>query len=193
MKKTSLSDNELILGYLAGNDSCFKTLLLRHKNKVFSTIYAVVNDRYIAEEIFQETFIKACNQIRDCRYSDDGRFNRWIVRIARNMSIDYLRKAKNKPTITDSEGNDIFSYLIIKQDSAEDSIIKREDKSNIRNLIKLLPVVQQEVIIMRHYGDMSFKEIAEATQVSVNTALGRMRYALLNLRKMLIQQEMNVQ
>ena len=165
MKKTSLSDNELILGYLAGNDSCFKTLLLRHKNKVFSTIYAVVNDRYIAEEIFQETFIKACN----------------------------LRKAKNKPTITDSEGNDIFSYLIIKQDSAEDSIIKREDKSNIRNLIKLLPVVQQEVIIMRHYGDMSFKEIAEATQVSVNTALGRMRYALLNLRKMLIQQEMNVQ
>lgn len=193
MKKTSLSDHELILGYLAGNDSSFETLLKRYKSKVFSTIYAIVHDRYVAEELFQETFIKACQQIRDYKYADDGRFNRWIVRIARNMSIDYLRKAKNKPTITDSEGKDLFSYLIVKQESIEDSIIKREEKTNIRQLIKLLPQVQQEVIIMRHYGDMSFKEIAEATEVSINTALGRMRYALLNLRKMLIQQQMNVQ
>jgi len=190
MKKTMLSDHELILGYLAGRDQCFESLVHRYKAKVFSTIYSVVKDRYIAEEIFQETFIKACQQICDCKYAEDGRFNRWIIRIARNLSIDYLRKAKNKLMITDSEGNDIFNYLVVKQESVEDEIIRRDSCRNIRQLIRMLPEVQQEVIIMRHYGNLSFKEIADATQVSINTALGRMRYALLNLRKMLLQQQM---
>jgi len=193
MKKTMLSDHELILGYLAGRDQCFESLVHRYKAKVFSTIYSVVKDRYIAEEIFQETFIKACQQICDCKYAEDGRFNRWIIRIARNLSIDYLRKAKNKLMITDSEGNDIFNYLVVKQESVEDEIIRRDSCRNIRQLIRMLPEVQQEVIIMRHYGNLSFKEIADATQVSINTALGRMRYALLNLRKMLLQQQMKVQ
>lgn len=193
MKKTMLSDHELILGYLGGHDQCFECLVLRYKAKVFSTIYSVVKDRYVAEEIFQETFIKVCQQIRDFKYADDGRFNRWIIRIARNLSIDHLRRSKNKMMITDSEGNDIFNFLIVKQESVEDDIIRRDSQRNIRQLIRMLPDVQQEVIIMRHYGNMSFKEIADATQVSINTALGRMRYALLNLRKMLLQQQMKVQ
>lgn len=193
MKKTMLSDHELIVGYLAGQDQCFECLVRRYKSQVFSTIYAVVRDRYVAEEIFQETFIKVCQQIRDQKYADDGRFNRWLIRIARNMSIDHIRREKNKIMITDSEGNDIFNFLVIKQDSVEDDIVRRDSNRHIRHLIRLLPEVQQEVIIMRHYGNMSFKEIADATQVSINTALGRMRYALMNLRRMLLQQQMDVE
>ncbi|MSQ79527.1 MAG: sigma-70 family RNA polymerase sigma factor [Flavobacteriaceae bacterium] len=193
MKQNCINDAELILGYLSGNDQCFETLLKRYKGKVFGTIYAIVHDKYVAEDLFQEAFIRAVNHIRDRRYADDGRFNRWIVRIARNISIDYIRKAKNKPTITDTEGNDLFTYLQIPQASVEDLLIKKEDKGMVRRMIRQLPPDQQEVLIMRHYGQMSFKEIAETTNVSVNTALGRMRYAMLGMRKMMVQQSIGVQ
>lgn len=188
-----MSDHDLIRGYLKGQDQCFEILLNRYKSKVFATIYAVVQDRYISEEIFQETFIKVCQQLKDEKYEDDGRFNRWLVRIARNMSIDYLRKIKNKPVITDSEGNDLFSFIVIPQKSAEDSFIITEDRTNIRKLIRMLPPEQQEVLIMRHYGNLSFKEIADLTHVSINTALGRMRYALMNLKKMMASQSAVIQ
>jgi RNA polymerase sigma-70 factor (ECF subfamily) len=193
MKKSQLSDHELILNYLAGNDLYFEILLKRYKSKVFATIYSIVHDRYVAEELFQETFIKVCQQIREHKYTDDGRFSRWLIRIARNICIDHLRKVKNKLTITDSEGNDIFSYLVVKQDSIEDQIIRKEYTLSIREMIRQLPDNQREVLIMRHYGDLSFKEIAQNTNVSINTALGRMRYALMNLRKMILAKQLSLQ
>lgn len=193
MKKHELTDHELILGYLSGNDSSFEKLVNRYKRKVFSVIYFIVDDRYIAEEIFQETFIKVIQHLRDNRYQHDQKFGSWANSIARNMALDYLRKAKVKPTIVDSQGEDIFSYLNVREKSCEEKYIDNENKCMVRDLIKKLPKLQQEVVILKHYGRYSFKEISEMTNVSLGTALGRMHYALANLRKMMIVQKINMQ
>jgi RNA polymerase sigma-70 factor (ECF subfamily) len=189
MNVQKVSDQELIHLYLKGNEACLEVLIKRHQRSVFTSIYMLVRDRSLAEDIFQETFIKIINTLRNGNYNEEGKFGPWAARIGRNLAIDYIRKMKRDVTITDSEGNDIFTYLRIADDSKEDLIIKTQTERNVKELVKRLPEEQREVLIMRHWGNMSFKEIADATGVSINTALGRMRYALNNLRKMMEKQQ----
>ena len=190
MTKAKISDQELIDSYRSGNEMCLETLIKRHKSKVFTTIYLIVHDRYLAEDLFQETFIKVVQTFKSDKYNEEGKFLPWVLRIGRNLAIDYFRKAKRTPVITDTAGNDVLSFISIPEESREDQMMRKENERSIRDLIKQLPEEQREVLIMRHYGDMSFKEIADATGVSINTALGRMRYALNNMRKMMQEKEM---
>lgn len=192
MNVQKISDQELIHLYLKGNEACLETLIKRHQRSVFTAIYLMVKNRALAEDIFQESFIKIVNTLRNGNYNEEGKFGPWAIRIGRNLAIDYLRKIKRDVTITDSEGNDIFSYLKIAEESREDIIIQHQTEHNLRELVKRLPEEQKEVLIMRHWGDMSFKEIADTTGVSINTALGRMRYALNNLRKMIEKQQVKL-
>jgi RNA polymerase sigma-70 factor (ECF subfamily) len=183
-----ISDQELVHLYIQGNEACLEQLLKRHQRSIFSAIYLLVKNRALAEDIFQETFIKIIHTLRLGNYNEEGKFGPWAVRIGRNLTIDYIRKQKRNLTITDSDGNDILSYIQIAEESREDKLIQYQTEQNIKELVKRLPDEQREVLIMRHWGDMSFKDIADKTGVSINTALGRMRYALSNLRKMLDQQ-----
>jgi RNA polymerase sigma factor (sigma-70 family) len=183
-----ISDQELVHLYIKGNEDCLAHLIKRHQRSIFTAIYLLVKNRPLAEDIFQETFIKIIHTLRAGNYNEEGKFGPWAVRIGRNLTIDYIRKQKRDMTITDSEGNDIFSYLQIAEESREDKLIQYQTEQSIKELVKRLPDEQREVLIMRHWGNLSFKEIADTTGVSINTALGRMRYALNNLRKMMEQQ-----
>jgi RNA polymerase sigma-70 factor (ECF subfamily) len=171
-------------GFMQGNDTCFDVLLCRYKTKVFTTIYLIVKDRSLAEDLFQEVMIKVVRMIREGKYNEEGKFLPWVVRIARNLAIDYFRKAQRNPMQRETEEFDIFSNLNYAEPSPEDHIISEENVRYIRTLIQALPEKQREVLVMRSYADLSFKEIANLTGVSINTALGRMRYALLNLRRL---------
>ncbi|MEL6675513.1 MAG: sigma-70 family RNA polymerase sigma factor [Bacteroidota bacterium] len=182
IKKTQ--DRELIKGFMEGDDRCFEVLLSRYKSKVFTTIYLIVKDRSVAEDLFQDVMIKVVRMIRAGKYNEEGKFLPWVVRIARNLAIDYFRKMQRNPIQHESEDYDIFNNLQRSEGSSEDRIIREENARYIRKLIQRLPDKQREVLIMRSYADLSFKEIAEITDVSINTALGRMRYALLNLKKL---------
>ncbi|MGK7391948.1 MAG: RNA polymerase sigma factor [Candidatus Cyclobacteriaceae bacterium M2_1C_046] len=183
MEKYKISDKKLVSSYRSGNESAFEELLNRHHSKIFSTIYLIVKDRYVAEDLLQETCVKAIKTIRAGRYNEEGKFLPWIVRIAHNLAIDHFRKSKRYPEIIMEDGSFVFNNMDFAEDSYEETQIKKETHSRIRDLIKELPDNQREVLVMRHYMDMSFKEIADMTGVSINTALGRMRYALINLRK----------
>jgi RNA polymerase sigma factor (sigma-70 family) len=183
MKPNFLSDGELVSLYIKGNEDAFAQLLKRHKSKVYTTIYLIVKDQYIAEDLLQETFIKAINKLRSGKYNEEGKFLPWIVRIAQNLAIDYFRRNKRYPTIVLEDGSNVFNSLNFSEDSMESVRIKNETHTLLREMIQTLPESQREVLMMRHYSEMSFQEIAEATGVSINTALGRMRYALINLRK----------
>jgi RNA polymerase sigma factor (sigma-70 family) len=185
MNSVQLSDSNLISLYVAGDENAFELLLNRHKNKVFTTILLIVKDTYTAEDLLQDTFIKAIHTIKSGRYNEEGKFSSWICRIAHNLAIDFFRKEKRSPVITLEDGSNILNVLSFAEESAESVQIKEETHARLRELIQQLPPAQKEVLIMRHYADMSFQEIAEATGVSINTALGRMRYALINLRKKL--------
>jgi RNA polymerase sigma factor (sigma-70 family) len=185
MNNAQLSDSALIALYIAGDENAFELLLNRHKNKVFTTILLIVKDTYTAEDLLQDTFIKAIHTIKGGRYNEEGKFSSWICRIAHNLAIDFFRKEKRSPVITLEDGSNILNVLSFAEESAESVQIKEETHARLRELIQQLPPAQKEVLIMRHYADMSFQEIAEATGVSINTALGRMRYALINLRKKL--------
>jgi len=191
MKKYKVSDCELISQYKNGNEKAFEDLVGRHKNKIFTTILLIVKDQYVAEDLLQETFIKAIKTIKSGRYNEEGKFLPWISRIAHNMSIDYFRKQKRYPTIVMEDGSNVFNTLEFSEDSFESIQIKKETHAKLRELIQRLPDAQREVLMMRHYMGMSFQEIAELTNVSINTALGRMRYALINLRKQLKLTEVN--
>jgi len=183
MNIVQLSDSALISSYIAGNESAFEELVNRHKSKVYTTVLLIVKDTYTAEDLLQETFIKAIHTMKSGRYNEEGKFSSWICRIAHNLAIDYFRKEKRSPMITLEDGSNVFNTLSFSEESVESIRIKEETHARLRELIQLLPPAQKEVLIMRHYADMSFQEIAEATGVSINTALGRMRYALINLRK----------
>ncbi len=187
MENYQLTDCELIACYKGGDEKAFEILLKRHKNKIFTTILLIVKDQYVAEDLLQETFIKAIKTIKSGRYNEEGKFLPWISRIAHNMSIDYFRKQKRYPTIVMEDGSNVFNTLEFSEDSFESVQIKKETYARLRELIQRLPEAQRQVLIMRHYMKMSFQEIAEATGVSINTALGRMRYALINLRKQMNQ------
>lgn len=191
MKAAIISDQELIGKYLNGNEESLELLINRHKRKVFAYIIMVVKDDQLADDIFQDTFIKVINTIRSGSYKEEGKFIQWVMRIAHNLIIDHYRRAKRLPVVNNSSDDfDIFNLVRITDPSVEEEIITNQIHEDVRNLIELLPNEQKEVLMMRHYNDMSFKEIAEATDVSINTALGRMRYALINLRK--IVKEKNI-
>jgi RNA polymerase sigma factor (sigma-70 family) len=190
MKSHSVvSDQELIGRYLAGNQSSLEVLIHRHKNRVFAYILMIVKDKELAEDLFQDTFIKVINTIRSGSYKEEGKFIQWVMRIAHNLIIDYFRKSKRIPIIDNKDEYDIFEKVRIPVESVEERMITEQIHLDVKKLIEYLPLEQKEVLIMRHYGDMSFKDIAEITNVSINTALGRMRYALINLRKLVHENE----
>jgi RNA polymerase sigma factor (sigma-70 family) len=180
------SDSELVLHYQNGNDGAFEILLHRHKSRVYTAVYLIVKDRYKAEDLLQETFIKAVNTIKGGRYNDEGKFSAWISRIAHNLAIDNFRKQKRYPEILLEDGSRVFNSMEFAESSMEDKQMLQDSKAKVRTLIRELPKEQKQVLIMRHYLNMSFQEIADRTGVSINTALGRMRYALINLRKKMI-------
>jgi RNA polymerase sigma factor (sigma-70 family) len=180
-----ISDQVLITNYLKGNNASLEMLVNRYKDRVFTSILYVVRDSYIAEDIFQETFIKVIKSLKTKGYNDEGKFLPWVLRIARNMCIDYIRKMKRMPEITDSENEDVMKKYQLNISNIEERTVKSETSEWMQIAINRLPAEQREVLILRHYGELSFKEIAEVTQVSINTALGRMRYALTNLKKII--------
>jgi RNA polymerase sigma factor (sigma-70 family) len=181
------SDSQLVSLYQTGNEEAFEMLLLRHKSRIYTAIYLIVKDRYVAEDLLQETFIKVVNTIKGSRYNEEGKFLPWLSRIAHNLAIDHFRKEKRYPEITLEDGSRVFNSMDFAEESYESAQVGRENKSRLRDLIKQLPTEQKHVLIMRHYLQMSFQEIADRTGVSINTALGRMRYALINLRKKMIK------
>ena len=182
----NLSDQTLIEQFIAGDSKSFETLIERHKNRLFSYIVYTVKDRHKAEDIFQETCIKAITTMLNGRYSESGRFLPWVTRIAHNLIIDHFRQEKQlNMCSTDSFSVPILNSSRYSEQTIEDVLVQDQIYADVRNLVDYLPDEQKEVILLRHYGDMSFKEIAEHTNVSINTALGRMRYALINLRKLI--------
>ncbi|MCD8538788.1 MAG: RNA polymerase sigma factor [Leadbetterella sp.] len=185
MDKTKVNESELISAYIRGDENAFTILVNRYKSKVYTTIYLVVKDSYVAEDLTQDTFIKAIKTLKEGRYNEEGKFLPWILRIAHNLAIDYFRRAKRYPNVVFEDGSSVFNSLNFAEDSIESAQIRKESHEHLRSLIKKLPQQQREVLVMRHYEDLSFQEIAEATGVSINTALGRMRYALINLRKLM--------
>ena len=184
MNDQPVTDQELIGRYLAGNQSSLEILIRRHKNRIFAYILMIVKEKELAEDLFQDTFIKVINTIRSGSYKEEGKFIQWAMRIAHNLIIDHFRKSKRIPTIENRDDFDIFDKVRIPVESIEERIITEQIHKDVKKLIDYLPKEQREVLVMRHYGDMSFKDIAEVTNVSINTALGRMRYALINLRKL---------
>ncbi len=193
MQVTPYSDQELIQQYLEGNERSFEELLNRHRNKIYTSIYLFVKDQSLAEDIFQEVFIKIINTLRGGKYNHEGKFVQWAMRIAYNMCVDQFRRKKRRPQVAPTETFDIFDVLHISDDNMETTMIKSQTHQRIRHLVDSLPPEQREVVILRHYADMSFKEISQLTRVSINTALGRMRYALINIRKMIEEKEIILQ
>src|SRR6185295_7309087 len=180
------SDSQLVSFYQQGNEEAFEVLLHRHKSRIYTAIYLIVKDRYKAEDLLQETFIKAVNTIKGGRYNEEGKFLPWLCRIAHNMAIDAFRRSRRYPEIVLEDGSRVFNSMEFAEDSAESLQIAQDNQTRLRDFIKELPSEQKQVLIMRHYMDLSFQEIADKTGVSINTALGRMRYALINLRKKMI-------
>jgi RNA polymerase sigma-70 factor (ECF subfamily) len=190
MRTQETSDNQLITSFLAGNEFCLEQLIRRHQKKVFTSILILVKDKELAEDLFQDTFIKVINTLRSGNYQEEGKFLPWVIRIAHNLVIDYFRKNKRMPMVRDTEEYSIMDQIRLTDDNVEEKLVITQNHHQVRQLIEHLPVDQREVVIMRHYADMSFKEIAEITNVSINTSLGRMRYALINLRKLIEEKQL---
>ena len=184
-----LSDEQLITLFKKGHTSALEELVHRHKDKLFTSIVLLVKDAFLAEDIFQDTFIKIIDTIRAERYTEKGKFLPWAMRIAHNLCVDHFRKIKRTPVIKTGDDKDIFNMLGFSDCCAEDLMITRQSHDRVRKMLDMLPEEQREVIILRHYAELSFKEIADLTQVSINTALGRMRYGLINLRKMMTEKQ----
>jgi len=192
MKKNA-SDYELIQRFIKGEQSCFGEIIHRHKNKVFSYISLYIRDKSLAEDIFQETFLKVIQSIKSGKYSDDGKFLSWVMRIAHNLIIDHFRRVKQMNIMSnDDYESDLFNSKSLSDKNIEETIVNIQIRKDVRRLITQLPADQREVVILRHYTGLSFKEIAEITGVSINTALGRMRYALINMRKMINEKKINL-
>lgn len=181
------TDKELIDLYLEGQEHALECLINRHQEKVFTSIMMFMKDTNLAEDIFQDTFIKVIHTLRSGTYKEEGKFAPWVMRISYNLCIDHFRRLKRNPMVATSDGFDIFEVLKFADENAEDRIIRKETHHKVRKLVDSLPDEQKEVVILRHYAGLSFKEIADTTGVSINTALGRMRYALINLRKLITE------
>lgn len=182
-KRVGPQDSELIAQYRNGSEAAFDLLVDRYKNRVFTTIFLIVKDQEIAEDLLQDVFVKVIQTLNSDKYQEEGKFQPWLMRIAHNLAIDHFRKAKRYPTIIMEDGSNVFNSIQFAEDSIEDLKVKEETLEMVKRMIEELPETQKEVLIMRHYLDMSFQEIADQTGVSINTALGRMRYALIHLRK----------
>lgn len=185
-----LSDAELIHSFIQGDEQALEVLINRYKDKIYTSIYMLVKDKYIAEDIFQDAFLKMIRTMRDGRYAEQGKFLPWAIRVAHNLCMDHFRKVRQQVPVMMADGRDIMELLPLTTSSASDAIEQRQVNSSVRQLIEKLPEEQREVIVLRMYGDLSFKEIADITSVSINTALGRMRYGLMNLRKMINDNQM---
>ena len=183
MGNVNLTDKDLIRSYLSGDEKSFEILLNRNKDRVFGYIMSKVRNQSLANDIFQEVFIKVIRTFKNGSYNEEGKFLPWVSRIAHNLAIDHFRKAKRYPTIVMEDGSNVFNTLEFSEVSIESKKIQEDTHALLRDLIRELPDSQREVLMMRHYMQMSFQGIADATNVSINTALGRMRYALINLRK----------
>lgn len=184
-----LTDQQLIHLFKDGNAEAMETLVLRHKDKLYTSIFLLVKDKYLAEDLFQDMFIKVIDTFRNNRYTEEGKFLPWAMRIAHNLCVDHFRRVKRTPTIKTSDNHDIFEVLNFSNDNAEEKMMKNQSYDRIRRMLDLLPEEQREVIVLRHYADLSFKEIATLTHCSINTALGRMRYGLINMRKMMMEKQ----
>jgi RNA polymerase sigma factor (sigma-70 family) len=188
-----MSDQELIQQYLSGNNIAIEKLINRHRTKVYTYIVLVVKNQQLAEDIFQDTFIKVIRSLVDGKYKDNGRFVSWVIRIAHNLIIDHFRKEKQINTLSNDDYEaDIFNSKKFSDQNIEELMIKDQITNDVRQLVDELPEEQKQVILLRHYGGLSFKEIADQTDVSINTALGRMRYALINLRKLLARKNISL-
>ena len=189
----NLSDSELVALYLKGDSKSFEALIQKHKNKIYAFILSKIRNRDLAEDIFQDTFIKVINSLQKGKYNEEGKFLPWVMRIANNLVIDYFRKSKKMRTIAPTDDFDIFDILQDGEKNIEDNLVNNQIHKDLRKLIEHLPEDQKEVLKMRYYAELSFKEISESTGVSINTALGRMRYALINLRKLIDKNQLDLQ
>ncbi|MDD3878211.1 MAG: sigma-70 family RNA polymerase sigma factor [Bacteroidales bacterium] len=188
----TLSDKELIANYIAGDESNLQILIQRYKRKVFSYIFFIVKEKNLADDIFQDTFIKVINTLKAGNYNEEGKFLPWVSRIAHNLIIDHFRKARKIPYIDNGYDYDAYDLVKVYDECVETKLVVEQIHCDIKRLVEYLPDEQKEVLKMRHYSEMSFKEIAEQTGVSINTALGRMRYALINLRKLIKENDVIV-
>ena len=191
MNLKKLSDNELLITYISGNEDSINVLLNRHRKRILDYIYMMVKNRDVADDIFQETLIKVVRFVQEGRYTENGKFLSWVLRIAHNQVIDYFRQKKQRNNVSEGDaGYDILNNQKFSDHTVEEKLITNQIETDVRKLIDFLPPEQKEVVLMRYYMGLSFKEIAEQTDVSINTALGRMRYALINLRKLIDEKQL---
>ena len=190
MQKVTITDAILVSKYIKGEESALEVLITRHKQRIYSFIYSKVYDRDIAEDIFQDTFIKVIKTLKAGNYSEEGKFLPWVMRIAHNLIIDHFRKEKRMPTYSGTDTFDIFDVIKSEDKNVDQEMFWGQVYEDVKKLVDFLPEEQKQVLNMRLYNEMSFKDIAEETNVSINTALGRMRYALINMRKMIAENNM---
>ena len=185
----NLPDQQLIHLFMSGDASALENLIVRHKDKIYTSIFLLVKDKYLAEDIFQDVFIRVIDTIRSGRYTEEGKFLPWAMRIAHNLCVDHFRKVKRTTAIKTGDDRDIFEVINFSEDGVDRRMMQRQSHGRVREMLDRLPEDQREVIILRHYAELSFKEIATLTDCSINTALGRMRYGLINLRKMMQEKQ----
>lgn len=183
------SDTQLVRAFQEGNSTALEILVHRYKDKIYSSILFLVKDKYLAEDLFQDVFIKIIDTIRNNRYTEEGKFLPWAMRIAHNLCVDHFRKVKRSPSIKTSDDTDIFELINRSEDGADKKMMQGQSHERLRRLLEMLPEEQREVIVLRHYADLSFKEISQMTNCSINTALGRMRYGLINMRKLVTEKQ----
>ena len=193
MKLRQMTDNELITSYREGDASCFEALLERYQAKVYGYIFSVVKDKETADDIFQDTFYKVIVTINSDQYKDENKFVHWVMRIAHNLIVDHFRRNNKMPLVPNRPDSDVLDNIKFPDDNAEHVMMKKQTSQNIRRLVKMLPPEQRRVVILRHYGHCDFKDIAARTGVSINTALGRMRYAIINLRRLAKEHNMYIE
>jgi RNA polymerase sigma factor (sigma-70 family) len=186
---TQLSDQELVQLYLGGNALAFSTLVIRYKSKLYTSIYLLLKDKFLAEDMFQDVFIRVIDKLKKGLYKEEGKFLPWIMRIAHNMCLDHFRKLKRLPVTKMVDGADFFEQLDMSAPGFENCLMASETNKQVGEMLDMLPDEQREIIILRHYADLTFKEIAALKHISINTALGRMRYGLINLRKTIAEKQ----
>lgn len=186
------TDNQLVHFFQQGNNNALEVLVNRYKDKIFTSINILVKDKYLAEDLFQDVFIKIVDTLRSNRYNEEGKFLPWSMRIAHNLCVDHFRKVNRRPAIVTGDNRDIFEVIDVVEPGADKIMIKGQSHEQVRRILDMLPLEQREVIVLRHFADLSFKEIAKITNCSINTALGRMRYGLLNLRKIMCEKQIEL-
>ena len=189
MATNTLTDALLVKNYIAGDEKSLEILINRHQSKIYGFIYSKISDRNLSDDVFQDTFIKVIKTLKSNSYNEEGKFLPWVMRIAHNACIDHFRKVKRSPSIKTSDDHDIFEVLNFSEAGIDEKMIQGQSHERVRKMLDLLPEDQKEVIIMRHFADLSFKEISALTGCSINTSLGRMRYGLINLRKMMVERQ----